>query len=515
VAIDIADRLFPKRALQSAGTLTSGRIIELLQGRQSKAGVPVNVDGALRISPIWQGVTLLSGDVAKLDFNVWERLQPRGRRIALNHPTYSMLTGSIGSVTSNIWKQSIMANALLYGNGYSRIIFSGVQPVGMEFIPSRFVVPKEMDDGVLYSVRRPPDFVEQRVMDFEMYHLKGLTIDAWGGLSLIDYARDTIGRQIARNDYNDDFFLNHAVPDGWFRHPAEMGDKALERFVKAVERRHSKQGNRHRLGVLEEGMDWVGMGISPEDMLLIEQLKFGRQEVAALLNLPPHKLGDETRAAFNTLEEENKSYHDSSIGVWLCRKESEANDKLFTEKEKRDRRFFTEFNRNQLFRPDFKSRMDGHARVVLAGIRPPNEVRDEEGWNPVPGGDERLIPLNVRPESQMPDARQRGHDTERLKKLLARDVKRMHERLSTYITRWVNKGEFVRALELLTEKHSDVMRDALADYFDDDRTERILTSVKQRWIAAANKSDGGNINEAIDSANAAILNDIKEICDVS
>lgn len=515
---DIGQLLFgSRRALQSAGTLTAGRIVELLKGPRSKAGTHVTPDSALRVSAFWQAINLLSGDIAKCDINVWRYFQPRGREVAKDHPAHRMLHVNIGGKTANTWRQVMMANALIYGNAYSRITWRGTRPVAMEFIPSRNCEPKfdETTGRTTYTVYHDADRRTTSEVEETMFHLKGLQIDIEAGLSLYEYARDVIGRQIARNDYQAEFFSNQAVPSGWFVHPGEMSEQAQERFLKGVERRHQGEGRRHRIGILEDGMKWQQLGINPIDAMLIEGLNLGRDEIAAIFNIPVHRLGNTARAAFNTLEEENKSYISTSLGIWFSRIEHEAEDKLFAPSEKDTMEYQVQFNRDQLATPSFAVRMNAHARVVLSGIRSVNEVREDEGWNPVPGGDDRLIPVNVQPQDTL--LRSEAQDDDRIRGILERDIERMCDRLSQYIHRWaIVKGELPRGLDQLQEKHLRVLQDTFLPYCDDrqivdELSEAILSAATSRWIQAANVLPD-EVDRALERANGLLVGDMRKLC---
>jgi hypothetical protein len=68
---------------------------------------------------------------------------------------------------------------------------------------------------------------------------------------------------------------------------------------------------------------------------------------------------------------------------------------LFTEKEQRT--YFVEFLLDGLLRGDIESRYNAYAIGKQWGFMSDNEIREKENMNPVPGGDQRYVPLNMIP----------------------------------------------------------------------------------------------------------------------
>jgi len=87
------------------------------------------------------------------------------------------------------------------------------------------------------------------------------------------------------------------------------------------------------------------------------KLPYDELEKAVIaLKLPPHKLGDSSRTAYNSLEQENQSYLDEALDGWFVTWESECFIKLLTEDQKRTDSHVVEFVREALLRADLTSR---------------------------------------------------------------------------------------------------------------------------------------------------------------
>ena len=388
-----------RRSIHNPAVPITSKIVEQylgLSGTSSASGAKVSWRTALQVGAVWQAVNLISGDISQLPFVTYRQTADnRGEERAIGHPVYRLLLRHVGMMTANLWLVRMLSQAALFGNAYSVILRRGSTPVGLHWLHRDQVQPDWRDGQYYYlvqwDVNKDGKSGLDRIPSIDMFHLPGLTMDEFGGLSLIDYARNTIGREIATETYGDDFFRNGAVPAGWFEHPGELSEEAQTRFLNSVERRHQGGGRRHKLGVLEEGMKWTSAGISPEDAMLVDMMKWNVKDVARFFNLPPHKLGDDSRVNYNSLEQENKAYYSSSLGQWITRLEAEANYKLFTEDEF-DAGTHARFSIDAFNKADTTSRFSAYAIAVQWGIMSRNEARDREGLNPYEGGDEYLTP---------------------------------------------------------------------------------------------------------------------------
>lgn len=402
------------RSIQNPAVPLSGRkILEYLgAASNSTSGIAVNGRTSLGYSPVWQAVSLITRDIAKLPFLVWKRSSADGtegakHEEALGHPAYRLLYVSTGLLTPNHWLKAMLCQALLKGNGFSWIRRDGaMRPLELVLLPSDLVTIRH-ERGVLnYEVKPdqslPPD-TPRRVQSDDIFHLRGLTPDGLGGLSIVEYARNSFGRNLAIERYGEDFFANNGEPSGWFTHPGEMGEEAIDTFLKTMRDAHAGHGNRHKSGVLEEGMEWKPTGISPRDALLVDAMGFGVKEVARWFCMPAHKLGDNAKTSYSSIEQENRAYFDSTLCTWISDLEIEANAKLLTEGEQATQSHFVRATTSELLRADTKTRMEAHKIAIEAGIKSPNEVREEEGLNPYDGGDEYIRPLNMSTVGDEPD----------------------------------------------------------------------------------------------------------------
>ena len=355
----------------------------------ASSGELVTVPTSLTAAPFWAGVRTLSGDTSQIPLITYRRRDDGGRDRAVDHPTFSLLTQNTGQCTSNIWLEAMVVQAICYGTAYSRIVRSGPSnyPDEIQQIPFDQVRLVRRGTVVAYEILGPDGEQIASVSKDDMFILTGLRFNCWPGvgLSVVQFARNTIGTWLAGQGYSDDFFKNGGAPAGWITMPVSKSQAARDNFLKSYENRHVGDGKGGKIGLLDSDQTWIPAGISPKDAMLIDGMEMNRKDIAIFLGVPPHKLGDDSKVSYSSLEQENQSYVQSGLGIWLKRIEMEANDKLFREDEKST--YYVEFLRDIWLQADTETRYTVYSIARASGILSANEIRIMENRNPYEGGD--------------------------------------------------------------------------------------------------------------------------------
>ena len=423
--------------------MSSPEIGEVLGTSRSRSGEPVTVETSLTYSPVWQALDLISSDISRIPLIVYRRIQTEagdGKERDRTHPAYALLRRHTGEMTSNMWLVRMICHALMYGNAYTRLRFNGSELVGFEWLHSDRVEVRKQSGQVTYLVRQDPidELTQQpgftRVPRARMFHLQGLALSQLGGLSIVHYARNTLGRAMAAESFGDDFYANGG-PGVIFTHPGQLSQQAQKNFLSKLTKRHAGSGNRFKFGIVEEAMTMTTIGVNAEDAMLIDSLKFSVRDVARYFNIPPHKLGDDSRTSFNSTEQENMSYFNSSLGKWTSRIEFESNQKLFTPSQRQADSHFAEFKVDALFKANTIDRMNAAAIAVTNGIKSRNEVRAEENLNPYEGGEEFLTPLNMTTDQNIGEEDEAPENGERSAAVLEPVIIEAYERVTERIFR--------------------------------------------------------------------------------
>ena len=129
-----------------------------------------------------------------------------------------------------------------------------------------------------------------QLSSFDVLHIPGLGFDGLIGYSPIAMAKSTIGMAMATEEYGAKFFANGVQPGGVLELPGIIKDP--ERVRNSWAQSFGGSSNLNKIAVLEEGMKYTPISISPEQAQFLETRKFQINEIARIFRVPPHMVGD-------------------------------------------------------------------------------------------------------------------------------------------------------------------------------------------------------------------------------
>lgn len=365
--------------------------------QQSIAGVSVDADTALKISTVWACVGLLSETIASLPLVVFRRVGDDGRERAANNPLYDILHDQPNEIqTAAEFREMMTGHVLLRGNAYAQIVPGRRGPVDqlLPIHPDRVTVEKLPNNRLRYQVA--DDNGRKRPFNQEdMFHLRGPSRDGITGMSVIEFARDSFGMSIAAEQYGGRFFRNDSRPGGVLSAPGSLSDGAAARLKASWESAHAG-GNQSRVAVLEGGMTWQQVGISPGEAQFIESREFQAEDVCRWFRVPPHMVGLTSKATSwgSGIEQMSIGFVTYTLLPWLTRwRQSIGRDLIIA-----PQTYFADFLVEGLLRGDINSRYQAYATARQWGWLNVNEIRRMENMNSIGGaGDDYLQPMNMMP----------------------------------------------------------------------------------------------------------------------
>lgn len=407
----LMDAIRPKNSIENPRIgLNDPRAWDELFGiNLSETGIRVTPKTAIGYAPLWRGINLISGTVAKLPFRVYRQTDETHIEKDRKHPAYYLLHWKANDgMTAGVFKQTLTYHALFRGNGYAAIFRDSKTGEPVELLPlsPTATTPVQENGRIVYVSKAGGE--TRKLAARDVLHIRGLSYDGLVGHDVITVMADTLGVGIAARKFGSKFFANGANAGGVLMLPRGMTDQAQNRLRKDWKTFQEGLDNSFRTAVLEDGAKWQPTTINPEQSQLMALRQFEVREVANVLGLPPHKLGDDSRLAYNSLEQENKAVLEDCYDRWLLAWEEECDDKLLTDEERgfvefRGRRTwrrfgnFCQFDRSALQLPDDKTRAEIDDKRVNTGIETLNEVRSRNNLPPVDPeiGDVIRIPTTV------------------------------------------------------------------------------------------------------------------------
>jgi len=361
----------------------------------SLAGVYVSEENSMSVSAVFACVRVIAEDVASLPFSLYKRLE-RGKEKAERHPLYYLIHDSPNAdMTAFSFKECMMTNLLLWGNAYAQIIRAKNGKIHslVPLLSKRMTVNKNTNGERVFNYTNDKGQTFALPRD-QIFHVAGLGYDGLTGLSPISIAREAIGLAKATEIYGNKFFANGARPSGVLEHAGVLKDP--ERVRKSWEAVYKGAQNSHKVAVLEEGLKYREISLPQKDAQFLETRQFQLNEICRIFRIPPHLVGDLSKATFSNIEHQSIDYVVHTLRPWLVRWEQAVNMQLLDELERDG--YFSKFNVDGLLRGDFETRMKGYAVGRQNGWYSANDIRELEDLNPIPdeqGGSLYLVNGNM------------------------------------------------------------------------------------------------------------------------
>ena len=405
------------RARDAPQNRTSGSAYSFFMGG-STSGKRVNERSSMQMTAVYSCVRILSEAVAGLPLHMYRYTDNSGKEKAAEHPLYFLLHDEPNpEMTSFVFRETLMTHLLLWGNAYSQIIRNGKGEVIALYplMPDRMNVERDSKGQLYYeytvSMDDAPTVKGSTVIlpPSEVLHIPGLGFDGLVGYSPIAMAKNAIGMAIACEEYGAKFFANGAQPSGVLEHPGTLKDPS--RVRESWQSTFGGSHNANKVAVLEEGMKYTPISISPEQAQFLETRKFQINEIARIFRVPPHMVGDLEKSSFSNIEQQSLEFVKYTLDPWVSRWEQSMARSLLTPEEKKQ--YFMKFNVDGLLRGDYQSRMNGYAVGRQNGWMSANDIRELENLDRIPeelGGDLYLINGNMMPLSMSGAAYQKGKE---------------------------------------------------------------------------------------------------------
>lgn len=371
----------------------------------SSSGKVVTERSAMQMTAVYACVRILSEAIAGLPLHMYRYKDDGGKEKALDHPLYLLLHDEPNpEMSSFVFRETLMTHLLLWGNAYAQIIRNGKGEVVALYplMPNKMTVSRDETGQLYYTYQKSQEELPKdntytvTLHPSDVLHIPGLGFDGLVGYSPIAMAKNAIGLAIATEEYGSKFFANGAAPSGVLEHPGTIKDP--QRVKESWMSQFGGPANSNKIAVLEEGLKYTPISISPEQAQFLETRKFQINEIARIFRVPPHMVGDLEKSSFSNIEQQSLEFVKYTLDPWVVRWEQSIQRTLLTPEEKKT--YFVKFNVEGLLRGDYQSRMSGYATARQNGWMSANDIRELENLDRIPaedGGDLYLVNGNMLP----------------------------------------------------------------------------------------------------------------------
>jgi len=398
----------------AGGMVEFGDVLEM-----ATSGQNVTAETSKNVATAYRCINVLSDDVAKLPLQTFisrtpgqiERVRASSR---LENIAWLLEVSPNRWMTPLVFKKTAIMWLLTHGAAY---IWQPPRTAGRRrelfLLPSSVTSPFfDVNFNLWYQVNMPGqpvnNYPEAEVLTLLINSTDGIT-----GKSVISYARDTLGRQLAAYETQNKFYSQGLNPGGiiWIAGEAnqEARDKIRDSYGKAM----TGTSNAYRLAVLDNKITkFEQVTMKPTDAQFLESIQENDTEIANFFGVPLYKL-NQGKQSYQSNEQQNLDYLNTTLDPYLVQWEQAAAMKWLTEEEQNYTYF--RFNRDALLRTDAKTRGETLEKAIFSGRLTPNEARQIEDMSAYVGGENHYIPANmvaVEASDESPDDEGEEEETE-------------------------------------------------------------------------------------------------------
>jgi HK97 family phage portal protein len=376
-------------------------------GGATSTGIPVNTDSALQAMSVHACVKAKSNGLKMMPCHLMRRT---GNKIekATDHNIYRILHDQPNAwmTPAEFWG---MASACLDLRGNFFALKAGLPGREVkELIPLAIGAVQEViqtpDYGLFYKVLRPNTDTTggngvgnpgggtiDLIPGNRIMHLRGLTLDGIMGLNPIQYARESIGLELATEKHGAKLFSHGTNIGGVLTMPPGQFFKDRQKaqdFVDDFNDKYSSVENAHKAALLENGVTWTKMGMTSVDSQFLEARRFQHRQIVDLFFTIPLSImtSEDKTATFASSEQFSIAFVQYALMPCVVNIEQAIYRDLLNAEEKKT--YYAKFEPKALLRGSFKEQMEAFQIGVNTEIYSPNDVREMLEMNPYVGGNE-------------------------------------------------------------------------------------------------------------------------------
>jgi HK97 family phage portal protein len=385
---------------RKAAQLTYDQVASLIDDATggTVAGMPVSAKTALQVATVLDCVRVISDGCATPALNVYRETGTQRRQLATNIPEFRLLSRRPNDwQTSFEWRRQMTMHAALTGNALSIKVRAANRRV-TELIP--------VQPG-MWDVRRVTRY-EQRfrcwdefglIGEFgpeDVFHLPALQWDWLKGMNAVHLARASVGLAMAAERSHSKAHENGVRPSGVYTVEGNLTDEQHKRLTAVLKAKAGADQAGTPL-VLDRSAKWQQVAMTGVDAQHLETRRLQIEEVCRAYGVFPIMVGHSDKSAtFASSEAFFAAHLIHTLAPWQ-RLWTQRIDEMLLDGAGP---LWCEFDNRYMRAGSLKDRAQWARTMIETGVYSANEIRDEEGKDPRPGGDVYLTPLNMQGNSQ-------------------------------------------------------------------------------------------------------------------
>ncbi len=280
--------------------------------------VELTRQGYERNAIVYRSVRMIAEAAASIPWRAYV-----GREEAPDHPLLTLLARPNPTDVAPTFFEALYSNLLLFGNGYVEAATIDGAPRELYVLRSdrMAIVPGPNGWPAAYDYMVAGEKVRyamggagvQPILQLKLFH----PLDDHYGFSPLGAAQTPLDVHNAASNWTKALLDNSARPSGALVYAGPQGstlsDEQFERLKAELEESFSGARNAGRPLLLEGGLDWKALSLTPKDMDFIEAKAGAAREIALAFGVPPLLLGLPGDNTFSNYQEANRAFWRQTI----------------------------------------------------------------------------------------------------------------------------------------------------------------------------------------------------------
>jgi HK97 family phage portal protein len=370
----------------------SAHHLEFIDGYSGNENLKAGIDSYRNNVIVYRCVNLIAQSASHVPWILRKNKVSTGQAIT-NHPILDLLKRPNPEKAGADFFCEVIASKLLFGNAYILSASSnGNHPKEIYLLPAsstQILTQNNYPVAYQYHSNRggkvyPIDPISRmgKVLHIKNYH----PTDPNYGLSCLDAASLPIRLHSEATKWKNALLRNGARPSGALiirDGNGYLNDEQFERLQQQLYDKYSGSSNSGKPLLLEGGLDWKEMSISPKDMDFIQSKNSAAREIALAFGVPPQLLGINGDNTYSNMQEARLALWEETL-IPLLDKLSDALGGWLSYWYQED--ITLDFDRDSISALTEK-RENLWGKIASANFMTLNEKRALVGLKPIAGGD--------------------------------------------------------------------------------------------------------------------------------
>lgn len=276
-------------------------------------------EGFERNPYVFQSIRLIAQAIGNLN---WQIVDETGQNVQ-SHPLSSLWRYPSDDVDGASFLENLIASLLISGNGFIEGITSSNDLISLyQLRPDRLKLICDKAGWVQaydYQVNGKTRNIPIPAQGFEpILHIKLIgPLDDHLGYSPLAAAAGSVDILNAALSWNKALLDNSATPSGALVYGANdqshLTEEQFSRLKGELEEQYQGARNAGRPLLLEGGLDWKSMSLSPKDMDFLQAKNSAARDIALCFGVPPMLLGIPGDATYANYKEANRAFRRHTV----------------------------------------------------------------------------------------------------------------------------------------------------------------------------------------------------------